>query len=429
MLPSRRVASRRAPYGSGIGELGDVFEVLHRTPTTFTSLRGTLREWTDDARRVAAMQRHERESVGGDARVSAQIVRVGVVGITTETAHVEPTERETRVWYSPPDRWRFEGDGSFTLYDGEISWRRFGDHVVRSDSEQPDPGPLGWLTMPSVFLGVLDVTDLGPTSVAGRPTRRLQLGPRQGMTHLAHMGLGFLHFRLGSSDLLVDVDLMTGVLLRSEALLDGAPLSITEFTDVAFDDPLADDLFTYPTPDGPEVRTQHQLIVETMAGNGADTSDVDMDDPESVERFMNAFHGIVAGQGLDHLEAAHMPIGPPPVDEDDARSAITSAFEGTTAVSSDGDHLINVQGGRGLGECVRQAQQRFAGTEARFQGDRVLFLSDREAVVWFSVALEGNPTVRNEEGRALLIDGRWLVSRATLCRLLARAGVHCPPPT
>jgi hypothetical protein len=31
------------------------------------------------------------------------------------------------------------------------------------------------------------------------------------------------------------------------------------------------------------------------------------------------------------------------------------------------------------------------------------------------------------EGRAVVVDGQWKVSRDTICERWAEAGVHCPP--
>ena len=61
--------------------------------------------------------------------------------------------------------------------------------------------------------------------------------------------------------------------------------------------------------------------------------------------------------------------------------------------------------------------------------DDLTFVRSDEAVVWFSIEVNGtrNPMVNGREGRALCIDGRWLVSHATVAGLLMTAGIPVPP--
>jgi hypothetical protein len=62
--------------------------------------------------------------------------------------------------------------------------------------------------------------------------------------------------------------------------------------------------------------------------------------------------------------------------------------------------------------------------------DDIKFLREDEAVVWFSLVIDGNQLgfVNGREGRAVLVDGRWLIERATLADLLGMAGVEVPAP-
>jgi hypothetical protein len=63
--------------------------------------------------------------------------------------------------------------------------------------------------------------------------------------------------------------------------------------------------------------------------------------------------------------------------------------------------------------------------------DEIKFLRPDEAVVWFSLEFDGNRLgfVNGREGRALLMDGRWVIEHATLVDLLGMAGVVVPPPS
>jgi hypothetical protein len=61
--------------------------------------------------------------------------------------------------------------------------------------------------------------------------------------------------------------------------------------------------------------------------------------------------------------------------------------------------------------------------------DDIVFLRSDEAVVWFSVEVDGNrfPMVNGREGRAVRVGDRWLIEHATLVDLLRFARVIVPP--
>jgi hypothetical protein len=128
---------------------------------------------------------------------------------------------------------------------------------------------------------------------------------------------------------------------------------------------------------------------------------------------------------LDQLAAQHAPSGPPPDDEAAALADIAKVFERMGERSADGAALIHVERGENLGPCGAELQRRFP--QYIFEGagkppEKVKFLNASEAVVWMSTA------VGIHEGRAVLVDGQWKVSRATFCGLAAGGGVTCPPP-
>ena len=121
------------------------------------------------------------------------------------------------------------------------------------------------------------------------------------------------------------------------------------------------------------------------------------------------------------------PTGRAPSDEEAARGAVEAAFTGMQELRD--DEMINVEGGERLGPTLRDLHQRFGGTArtAVHRVERIVFVSDTEAAVWFSVWLGASPYLPTHRGAAVLVDGRWKVSRATFCALLARVGVACPP--
>ena len=57
----------------------------------------------------------------------------------------------------------------------------------------------------------------------------------------------------------------------------------------------------------------------------------------------------------------------------------------------------------------------------------ILFLDPTQAIVWFDVVVQDGPAL-SPEGRALLIDGRWVAARETIGSLLAAAGIHIHAP-
>jgi hypothetical protein len=121
------------------------------------------------------------------------------------------------------------------------------------------------------------------------------------------------------------------------------------------------------------------------------------------------------------------PTGRRPQDEEVARRAVEFAFTRMQEIVD--DDLVNVEGGKRLAPTMRDLHQRFGGTarSAVHQVERITFVSDTQAAVWFSVWLGPSPYLPSHQGVAIIEDGRWKVSRNTLCALLARAGVPCPP--
>jgi hypothetical protein len=131
--------------------------------------------------------------------------------------------------------------------------------------------------------------------------------------------------------------------------------------------------------------------------------------------------------------ARYVPTGPAPADEDAARRAIEYAFTDPMELSADGSTLVNVEDGDELAPYAAEVRGRVG----RFIDERenvveyVKFLNDRHAVVWTTIRLRnGPPLVRVpmlHEGRAVLVAGRWKVSRETICDRWAAVGVHVPP--
>jgi hypothetical protein len=92
------------------------------------------------------------------------------------------------------------------------------------------------------------------------------------------------------------------------------------------------------------------------------------------------------------------------------------------------DDLDFVQGGQGLGSCLRRSRQLSPmGELQEVVVNEVLFLSPSSAAVRFTLKLAGG-TFGGMEGRAVRDERGWLIERATFCALVAGVGMRCPPP-
>jgi hypothetical protein len=128
----------------------------------------------------------------------------------------------------------------------------------------------------------------------------------------------------------------------------------------------------------------------------------------------------------------YVPTGPAPADEDAARQAIAYAFTDPMELAADGTTLVNVEDGEELAPYAAEVRARVGSyiDERENVVEHVKFLNDRHAVVWTTVRLRSAPSRRIpilHEGRAVLVDGRWKVSRETICERWEAAGVHVPP--
>jgi hypothetical protein len=54
-------------------------------------------------------------------------------------------------------------------------------------------------------------------------------------------------------------------------------------------------------------------------------------------------------------------------------------------------------------------------------------IDDTHADVRYTILHGGVPNFSNMPGAAIKIDGKWMVTRETVCNLLTYGGLHCPP--
>jgi len=118
-----------------------------------------------------------------------------------------------------------------------------------------------------------------------------------------------------------------------------------------------------------------------------------------------------------------------PADVQTAVREVSFAFHDAFILSEDRKTVPSVEGGELLGPCLKEAQERHADLRRKDQSitvEDIEFLDDGHAVVMFTVSLAGRPSM-TLRGDAVVVDGHWLMARATFCELMTLAGVECPP--
>jgi hypothetical protein len=169
------------------------------------------------------------------------------------------------------------------------------------------------------------------------------------------------------------------------------------------------------------------LICETCIGSVASETQ-----PGGFGVSQPRIRGYGEREPVEVLASRVEPTGPPPEDEDAARRAITDAFLNSMEVGADGRTLINVEDGAALADCAEQVRARSSSIAPRVTQtiDFIKFLDATTAAVWLTTLLDGRPPhpgLSRRECRAVFVDGRWKVSRESMCASWAFGGVHCPP--
>ena len=142
--------------------------------------------------------------------------------------------------------------------------------------------------------------------------------------------------------------------------------------------------------------------------------------------------GRTGAESIDELADRIERTGPPPEDEDAARRAVADAFLNSMEVGADGRTLINVEDGAALADCAEQVRIRNAAIAPQVTQtiDHIKFLDATTAAVWLTTLLNGQPPhpgLFQRECRAVFIDGRWKVSRDSMCASWRFGGIECPP--
>lgn len=304
---------------------------------------------------------------------------------------------------------------------------------VDGDTSSLDDCEVGLFLRPgSRLLGGLRFDQPVDDEVAGRPCWKSTATADR--TNRSPM---FLGLRLGGTDHTLWFDVETGIVLRHVGMIDNEPCSIEEFKSITINPLVAEATFRFVPLPGMNVVRQIDQLINMAEMRGVDLRDVDRTDPVAVRSaFSNMMrpHQRVPEAQMEMRRAKHIPVGEPPEDEAAARSLIEYAFSHFGDSDEAGTALVNVQGGDGLAKPLDEAKHRIPGSppgDVSMLVDDVKFLRSDEAVVWFSVTVDGNRLgmVNGREGRAVLVNHRWVVERATIVDLVGFAGVVVPPPT
>jgi hypothetical protein len=402
-----------------MGVLGDLLEAMHDAPRA-RSLVGSARQG-QHLERLREML--ERGNAHGNSRSIMLTATSGPPGAAVPTGY---HESQLQFW-SSGDLWRVDRDGTRSIGSPEGVFR-FRPPMGAFVTPLAQGQPIAFEGMGAYFSPFAVVGSWRFGAVDDAEHLRRSCWHVSATAEEAARRFGPASHLLGGGDQFeLWVDQAVGIVLRCIGRFEGELVSSFEVDDLVVDAPVDDEVFAFVTPDGSPVRTQAEMQLEHLQRQGTDVSGIDPNDPDQVhEALMARAPGGARPPNLEQLAAQHLPTGPPPTDEESARAAIAEAYANMSERTDDGAGLVNVERGEDLGPCAAEVQRRFPRETSDGRGalhvEHVKFLNATEAVVWTSGPFVGR------EGRAVLVDGAWKVSRATYCALIALAGVVCPPP-
>jgi hypothetical protein len=405
-----------------MGRMGDLLELIDAAPVGVRSLSGSLWKWTHHERTRRAIEEMAQRS-------GTTVSHFGFGGPIGET-----TDEHIEVRCELPDRWRIESDSRIDVKVGGERWMGSATHVteVDGDTSSLDDCEVGLFLRPgSRLLGGLRFELPVDDEVAGRPCWKAAATADR----IKKIPM-FLGLRLGGTDHTLWFDVETGIILRHVGMIDNEPSSIEEFKSITINPHVAEETFRFVAPPGMTVVRQIDQLINMAEMQGVDLQDVDRTDLAAVRNAMSDMmrpHQRAPEAQLERRRAKHIPVGEPPEDEAAARTQIEYAFSHFGDTDETGSALVNVQKGDGLAKPLEEARHRIPGSppgDVSIVVDDLKFLRSDEAVVWFSVMVDGNRLgmVNGREGRTVLVNHQWVVEQATIVDLLGYAGVVVPPP-
>ena len=242
-----------------MGELADLFELMHGAPESFRTLRAVIHSWHDNNLSQEGWLREIRlADPDGWAAYAEATGREDVPGDEPDSESV------TKLWIERGGRHREDCDrpARRTIWDGRTHFW-YHEFIGVSESEEAPPLPQAELLDPLTLVPELQLEIVGEATVAGRSGIRLRAlrtegeGPQPNFTSMG---------RADEGELIVDRE--RGFLLRLEWLLDDRPLAITELTELELDGSIDRDIFRFVPPPGTSVSAPQEPIPEPRyAGN------------------------------------------------------------------------------------------------------------------------------------------------------------------
>jgi hypothetical protein len=208
-----------------VTELRDLLELLYLARTRWQTARTTMDDWTHLDRQQDAYERS-----------------LGFAGTSQPHAWGE-IAATSRTWLESGGRFRQERQDMTLVHDGTKTWIDTPQSGV-VEHESQFMRPIGdELLDPATFLPGFEFRIAGDTEVAGRTAIAVEATPRP-------RGAGPVDlFPYGADALSIAVDRERGVILRFEASAAEQPIRRLEVTEIVFDEPLGDELFTVPEGD------------------------------------------------------------------------------------------------------------------------------------------------------------------------------------
>jgi outer membrane lipoprotein-sorting protein len=213
--------------------LSDALTVMRlRRPWTTIHMSGFV--WRDEGRLLAAWDR-VRLASGLNPAFSVQ-----------QTSPGRESTEGWSLWRQEPDLMRVEFTvpvGTVTaVWKGHEWWAHSPTQGWITNRGHPNStqgeGPAGDLIDPARFLAELELQLESTTSLLSRAVYMVRARPA-----LGHFGFGLASLGAGADEYLLGVDAERGVLLRTEARLDGAAFRVAAVQQVAYDETIAADVF------------------------------------------------------------------------------------------------------------------------------------------------------------------------------------------
>jgi hypothetical protein len=409
----------------------------------WTTVQGTVRQWTEHPGQPAFDRRMGRMTQGGwghgmPAMVSVSSIRVGDDGSTPggsdhwERLWLRRSDDSHRIEYVHPgdeDPWAVQIRGP----EGGVVVTDRGPKRVPMSPENPE-----WLTDLSALMGLFTMQLGGFDDFAGRRVVRVTGRARPSLPNPAQAAGHILFgFQLGSTcELLIDAD--TGICLRFATFEGSRLVALRQFVEVELGGTIEDEVFIYRLAPGSRFLTDEDDVLDMLASGGVDVSGIDPTDVHAVYRARDEFYrrqqtqvghfGGPVGPAPRALAETVAALGPPPVDTDEARLGIEQAL--LLLADDDEPRASCVERGEVLD---RAAAGRPKPPPHPMVGDQqvtfvlidLAFVSESEALVEFEIRLDRGMRFP-VKGRAIQRGGTWFVSYDTWAHMQQLGGISVP---